>query len=710
MTTEPLDPSGRPMALRAVAWDRLFSPRGVVVVGASETEGSQQRAQYTQIRERLGARGATVVPIHPSRTSVLGDSAYPSVTAVPADLTIDVAVVLVRDPLPVVEECAARGVGFCIVFSAGFGETGTDEGRAKQARIVELGQGAMRIIGPNTNMNIFEPWRTDLPGRKLAIVTQSGYQGRPITQGQVLGIPIQAWATLGNEADLEWADFVALYAAMPDTGCIATFVEGFNDGRTLALAADEAARHGVPIVCIKVGRSAEGNAMAQAHTGHLTGADAVHDAVFEQFGVVRVDDIDELVEISGLFCHAPRPTATGVGIYALSGGSASHVADLCGHHGVAVPTLAPDTVEELGAILPWYLKRDNPVDTGGTFAGTPAGMRVLELIADDPNVGILFAPITGVFPGMSDRLAADLIALHRRGTVPVVCAWTSPVRDDDAYRALCDAGVPLFHSFDAAITGIKALVDHTAFLARHRSPFSTPPAPLAARRDVRAMLETPGARDEVAAKQVLAPYGIPTVREVLATTAADAAAAAVDLGARVVVKIVSAAIGHKSDLGLVRVGVPTSDVHDVAAELLARAASVAPDAPVGGVVVQECVEDAVAEVILGVSHQHPFGPTITYGLGGVFTEIFADVSFGVPPFDEEWARRMVLGTKSAPLLLGARGRAAGDVDALVQTIMALQRFVVDCGDRVDELDLNPVLVRPAGLGVVAVDALLIARG
>ena len=710
MTDAPCDSSGRPLQLRTVEWDRLFAPRGVAVVGASETEGSQQRAQYLQIRERLGARGATVVPVHPTRASVLGDPAYPSVAALPDELDVDVAVVLVRDPIPVVEECLARGVGFCIVFSAGFAETGSAEGRAKQQRMVELGSGSMRIIGPNTNMNIFEPWRDDLPGRKLAIITQSGYQGRPITQGQALGIPIQGWATLGNEVDLEWADFVGLYADLPDTGCIATFVEGFNDGRTLALAADHAARRAVPIVCIKVGRSEQGNAMAQAHTGHLTGADAVHDAVFEQFGIIRVDDIDELVEISGLFCHAPAPKARGVGIYALSGGSASHVADLCGMLGVEVPQLAPETIERLGGILPWYLKHDNPVDTGGTFAGTPDGMRILELIAADPAIGVVFAPITGVFPGMSDRLADDLIALHGRGEVPVVCAWTSPVRDDDAYRALCAAGVPIFHSFGAAIRGIAALVDHHEFVAAHRSPFVQHDAPArVVEPSVRSIVDRVGIHHEVDAKRVLAAYGIPTVREAVAVDGESAQVIAREFGGAVALKVLSSAIAHKSDLGLVALGVAVDDVAHTADRLLARANEAAPLAAVDGVVVQAMVDDAVAEVILGVSQQHPFGPTITYGLGGVFTEIFADVRFGVPPFDEAWARRMVLGTKSAPLLLGARGRVHADVDALVAAIMALQDLVVDLGAQIDELDINPLIVRPRGLGVVAVDALMITR-
>ena len=286
------------------------------------------------------------------------------------------------------------------------------------------------------------------------IITQSGYQGRPITQGQVLGIGIESWATIGNEADLEWADFVGHYVDVENVGAIATYVEGFRDGRALMLAADKAARRRVPIVAIKIGRTEEGRAMAQAHTGHLTGSDAVHQAVFDQFGVVRVDDLDEVIEMSGMFCHTDLVDGKGgVGVYAMSGGTASHVADLCGAEGVLVPRFAQHTIDALEEYVPWFLRRDNPLDSGGVITARPENRTVLELMLADPNVDILFAPITGVFPGMSDALAKDLVELHATSAKPVVAAWTSPIRDDPAYRALCEAGVPLFHSFGGAVRG-----------------------------------------------------------------------------------------------------------------------------------------------------------------------------------------------------------------------------------------------------------------
>ncbi|WP_018636502.1 acetate--CoA ligase family protein [Parafrankia elaeagni] len=622
------------------------------MVGATDSERSPQRAQWMQVRERLGALGADVVPVHPKKAEIQGVKAYPSVAELPEDP--DVVVVLVRDPLPVVEQAVARGAGFVIVFSAGFAELGTAEGHAAEVRLRELAAGATRIIGPNTNLNIFEPWQQGLPGRRLAIISQSGYQGRPITQGQVLGIGIELWATLGNETDIEWADVAGHLAGRPGVGAIATYVEGFQNGRSFMLAADACARAGVPIVAIKVGRSEQGRVMAAAHTGHLTGPDAVHDAVFDRYGVIRVDDIDEVIEISGMFCHIGLLDGPGgVAVYAMSGGTASHVADLCGTTGVPVPTFAPETVEALGEFVPWYLKRDNPVDAGGVITARPENRRVLEIMLDDPNVDVLFAPITGVFPGMSAALARDLIALHQRAVAgegkPVVAAWTSPIRDDDAYRALCAAGMPLFHSFGAAVRGLGELGRYSTFVREYRSPFAVNAAPAGgavpaegavpaagagplASETARAAAESllaearTGTLNEVDSKRLLAGYGIPTVAERLITSPEEAVAAAAELGFPVVLKIASADIAHKSDLGLVAVGVADADaVRDTWKRLTVTAAAAAPQARVDGVVV----------------------------------------------------------------------------------VMRLQALAVDLGDRIAELDINPIMVRPQGLGVVAVDALVV---
>ena len=700
---------GRPVALRPVDWEALFSPARAAFIGATDREGTQQRAQWLFLKERLEPRGCEVIPVHPRKKEVLGTPAVASVLDIDGD--VDVAVILVRDPLPALRECVQKGVRFVIVFSAGFSELGTDDGRRAEAAVSALAQGETRVIGPNTNLNIFEPWRPDLPGRRLAIVTQSGFQGRPISQGQVYGIPIYSWATLGNEADLEWADFVSHYVGVPEVGAVVTYVEGFKDGRTMMLAADIAARNDVPIVAIKVGRSQEGLAMAQAHTGHLTGSDVVHDAAFEQSGIVRVDDLDEAIEISGMFCHTPRLTGRdGLALYTLSGGTAAHLADLCGAAGVPVPRFEQRTVKALAEHIPSILRMDNPVDSGGTLTLTPSGRATFEIVLDDENTNMLMVPITGVFPGMIEPLAKDLVELHEQGRKPILVVWASPERDNDGYRLLCERGVPLFHSLGSAVRGATALLWRRRFVERYESPFGLlARTPTASSESARPMLRSAQPLDEMESKALLRSYGIPVVDEHVVTSPAEATRAVEALDAPAVLKILSPDIAHKSDLGLVRVDVTPAMAGDTYRELVDAAARRAPGAEVRGVLVQPMVTDAVAEAIVGISQQPPFGPVVMFGLGGVFAEIFEDVAFGVPPFTRNWAERMVSRIKAAPLLAGARGRPPGDGPALVSAVMNLQRLASEIGDEIAELDVNPLMVLPAGRGVVAVDALVVPR-
>jgi acyl-CoA synthetase (NDP forming) len=678
-----------------------------------------QRRQYIRIRDNLTPRGARVYPVNPGRSQVLGDPAYPSLASLPAP--VDVAAVLLRDPLPAVADCVAAGAKFAIVMSADYGDAeGTEASAAEepsQRRLRELASGATRVIGPNTAIQVFENWRRDLPGQRLAVVTHSGHLGRPIVQAETMGIPIEAWIALGNEVDVEWADAVHYFAGVPSVGAIASYVEGFGDGRTLMSAADAAARAGVPLICIKVGRSEAGRSVALSHTGHLTGSDAVYDAVFEQYGVIRVDDIDELVEIAGLFCHARLPEggkAAGSGrrvaVYGLSGAVAAHAVDMCAAGGLRVERFTQPTIDAIAGLLPPYLRRDNPVDAGGVITLTADNLTLMNLMRDDPNADMLFVPIVGPEAPFTDAVARDAIELHRSGGKPVIVAWTSAARDCGAYRDVCAAGVPLFHSFGAAVRGMAELSRWTAFRAAYRTPAVELPESRAEVADqARRLLATGQVLSEVDSGLLLSLYGIPVVTGQVVTSARAAWRAAQDLGApAVVLKAVSAVIGHKSDLGLVLTGLRgQSGIVSGYQRLMARAREVAPAGRLDGVLVQPMIDGVVAEVILGLSRQPPFGLTITYGLGGVITELFADVAHAVPPLDRRHVAAMIAKTRSSALLRGFRGSEPGDVEALTDAILALARLAVDLGEDIAELDINPLLVRAAGAGVVAVDALIV---
>src|SRR6195952_5451023 len=296
-----LDVSGRPLGLRAVDLDTFLHPKTIALIGASDQSAKPNSAMTRKFDTWARQHDATLYPVHPNYETVLGHKCYKSVFDIPGDL--DLVIILTGRAVDTFEEVLQRKAKFAVIFAAGFSETGP-EGKKLEQRLEGLVEsGDVRLLGPNTNLNAFEEFRSDLEGPSIALITQSGHQGRPVFQGQEIGIRLSHWAPTGNEVDLEFADFARHFADQPEVGVIACYIEGFKDGRTLMLAADHAAKLHKPIVMVKVGRTDEGASMAQSHTGHLTGSDAITDAVFRQLGVTRVDGLDELLEVSAAFAR-----------------------------------------------------------------------------------------------------------------------------------------------------------------------------------------------------------------------------------------------------------------------------------------------------------------------------------------------------------------------------------------------------------------------
>ncbi|HYF45145.1 MAG TPA: acetate--CoA ligase family protein, partial [Acidimicrobiales bacterium] len=687
---------------------------------ASDTPARPNTAMTRKIVAWAEAHGATIHPVNPNREEIDGRPCLPSVLDVPGEL--DLAVVLVGDAVAAFEQALAKEPRFAVIFSAGFAETGA-EGAELQRRLEELvASSRTHLLGPNTNLNAFESFAPGNPGRAIALITQSGHQGRPIYQAQELGLRLCAWAPTGNEVDLEFADFARWFADQPDVGVIAAYIEGFKDGRTLMLAADHAAQRGVPIVVVKVGRTDEGASMAQSHTGHLTGSDVVTDAVFRQLGVHRVDGLDELQDTAAMLSRAAPPTTDGICIYAISGGTGAHLADLAAAGGLRIPPLTEATQTALREWIPGYLRVSNPVDNGGAPSADWRGRKILDALLADPNVGVLVCPIIGALPTMSRPLAEDLVAAAETTDKPIVVIWGSPLTDDPAYTdVLVPSGLPVFRTFGNCVGAVRAYFDHHAFQARYRSPFAEPVterAPgaeavdqLVTRASGRAhgSSRTPardqnerGALSEHDSKAVLAAYGIPVTADVLCRSPAEAARAAGQLGYPVVMKACAPDLVHKSDLGLVVVGVGSgAEVRQTWGELVGRS-----PVDLDGVLVCPMAEPGV-ECVVGVSHDELFGPVVMFGLGGVLVEVLGDVTFRVPPFDRDEAHRMVREVQGFPLLTGVRGRPPADVEALVAVIMAAQRLAVDHVDGIAELDINPLVVHEQG--ATALDALVVLR-
>ncbi len=715
-----VDVSGRALQLREVDIAAFLHPKTIAVIGASDQSAKPNTAMTRKFSQWSQKNGAAFYPVHPEREEVLGHRCYPSVFDIPGDL--DLAIILTGRAEESFEEVLRRKAKFAVIFAAGFSETGA-EGTKRERRLEKLVRsGDVRLLGPNTNLNAFEEFREDLEGPSIALITQSGHQGRPVFQGQEVGIRLSHWAPTGNEVDLEFADFARYFADQPEVGVIACYIEGFKDGRTLMLAADHAAQLRKPIVMVKVGKTAAGRSMAQSHTGHLTGSDAVTSAVFRQFGVTRVDGLDELLEVSMAFARTQPATVPawatakrqpGVCVYAISGGTGAHMADVLADAGLQLPDLTKETQRVLhDGLIPAYLRVSNPVDCGGPPVADARGRRILDAILADKRVDIVVIPITGAVAMFSEPFTRDIIEAAKTTTKPVFVVWGAPAGTDDTYyKRLLDGGLPVFRTFHNCVAAVRSYADYWAFSARYRSPFTTAPREaLPAARKAAKLLDglKPGAAlSEWDSKKVIRAYGIKTSKDELCASAAEAVRAAKAIGFPVVMKVSSPDLLHKTDVGVVKVGVASAaEVRSVYDDLLRKAEKADRRARIDGVMVCEMITGGV-DTLIGVSTDELFGPVVTFGLGGILVEVFGDVTFRVPPFSEGEARRALRELKGFKLLEGVRGQRPVDIDALVDTIMKVQRLALDLAGDVRELDINPLVIRPRG--AVALDALVVKQ-
>jgi len=613
-----------------------------------------------------------------------------------------------------VEQCGKHGVPYVLIFTAGFSEVGP-AGAALEREVGEVARRyGIRVFGPNTNTNAFErlPEPPTRRGGRIGLVTQSGHQGRPLVQGTEFGVAFSRWVPTGNELDLEAADFIEYFAYDDDTAVIAGYFEGFKDPPKLRRALEAANAQGKPVVALKMGATAAGTRMASSHTGHLAGSDAVVEGLFAQYGVVRVRDLDELLETAALFAKLPPKTGARCCLYSISGGSGTLMAEVAEQAGTPVPLLSARTQGALREMIPDYLTVANPVDNGAQFllsAPLEDRRRVFELVCADPNVDVVVVGLTGALGRLTDRFAEDIVAFIDDLGKPVVVTWNSFKTDEPGFRTLVEAGLPLFRSFRNCFAALQANARYgeasATFRPRKASSVRLPREAAAALDEADA---TGGALAPAAARRLLESFGVPLAREGLARSAAEAARVAAEIGFPAVMKIASPDFPHKSDAGLVRLAVTSgAEARAVYGELLARATKAKRGARIEGVVVQAQVEGGT-EMIVGVTRDPVFGPAVLVGTGGVFAEVLADVAVRPLPIDRRDAREMVRSLRGHALLAGARGRGKGDVGALVDVVMAVARLASACGERLAELDLNPVVVRADG--ALAVDSLVVTAG
>jgi acyl-CoA synthetase (NDP forming) len=674
----------------------FYRPESMAIVGAHDKRAglSGFTSQALQVARSVGAR---FYPINPKLPQVFGIDCLPNVAALPEP--VDVLCIFTGNPVEILDEAAEAGVTakFVMVFASGFSELQTPAGREREASLVRaVHRIGARLIGPNTNLNAWAPL-AELPGRRLAVITHSGNQGRPVIQLENVGVGISYWAPTGNEADLQFTDFAELFCRDEDTAAVLAYLEGARSGDGLRGMAATAIETGTPIAVVKVGRSAAGSSMAQSHTGHLTGSDEAYDAFFTQFGINRVTEMDELAEVGAALARCPVPVADGIVICSVSGGAAAHVSDLASLAGLSIPPLSAETQAALREIVPAEFRVDNPVDNGGPVMFSGAGPKIWQLCLEDPGIGIMLCPVPASSPKLTDTVIDTLVEVAGTTSKAILPIWLGPYEYGEGYERLWQAGLPVFRNIRNALNAARALINHPARngelreLARlvRSSPVTVAPAAAAARPG-----PDGGGRllREEEATDWLEQRGFRFARHLTADSADSAVSAARSIGYPVVVK--GTGVAHKSEGGLVKTGLMDENaVRAAAADILGRGCS--------GLLVAKHEAGGI-ELLLGVSTDEVFGPVIVIGAGGVTAEAVRDVARAVLPLTEATVNRMLSSLRIAPLLDGWRGQPPVDRAALVETAMRLAALAAQ--GELAELDINPLLARPDG--VVGLDALV----
>jgi acyl-CoA synthetase (NDP forming) len=691
--------------------ERLLRPRSVAVIGASAdaTKTSGRPIAYLLKHGFIGA----IYPVNPRTDRIAGLASYRDVASLPEAPDVGIVLLGAERAHDAVRELAQRGAAAAIVVASGYAEVG-EEGVRRQRQLVEAA-GSMRLLGPNTIglVNLTDEITLSASSAleiesfragSIGVVSQSGgILGSLLSRAEARGVGLSKLISTSNEADLEIADFVDHLAGDDATSVIALYMEGLRNPARFRAAAMRAAEAGKPVVVFKIGRSASGAQAAVSHTGALAGADRMYDALFREVGAIRAHAFSDLLDIPAALATKRRLRGKRVAILTSTGGAGTLVADSLGVAGFDTPAPDPATAADLRALQSGdhaVLDR-NPIDV--TLAGLQPDMLrgVVTTLLASPSYEALAVIVGSSALAMPELMAGVLRGCLGLSDKPIV-AYVSP-HAPEVMRALNRSGIPAFAAPEACAA---------VFAAMHASAQDRPaPAAVDAGYD-RVSIDDIGigALDEAQAKALFARFGIAVTRERVVANVAEAEKAARELGGKVVLKILSAAITHKSDVGGVAVGVAAEQIGARLEKMVAEVKAKSGVAPTR-FLVQELVTDGL-EMILGF-HRDPLGSAVLLGLGGATAELFNDTTMRMLPgrggLSAEEALSMLRELRSWPLLGEFRGRPASDVDALVAAIVAFSRMVAALGARVEEAEINPIFVLPRGRGVRAADGVCVLK-
>lgn len=690
----------------------LFQPKTVALIGATDKDPSVAHTLWHNLASFTGR----VYPVNPKRSTIFGQPCYSTIAALPEEIDLALIATPAATVPSVIAECAQAKTKTAVVISAGFKERGA-QGAALEQKVVEtLKRSSLRIIGPNC-LGIQNPWHQlnatfargmALPG-SIAFISQSGAMCTSVLDWSFKAqIGFSAFVSIGSMADVNWGDLIDYFGSDPKTDSILIYMETIGNPRAFLSAAKEVALT-KPLIVIKAGRTKAAALAAASHTGALAGSDDVFDAAMKRVGILRVDTIEELFDMARLVATQPRPKGPRLAIVTNAGGPAVLATDAAVMAGASIAKLSTKTVQSLDAILPAAWSHQNPVDVLGDADAVTYG-QALNIVAQDENADGLLAILSPQDMTKPEEVATVVAKLNIPGK-PLLASWMGGKHVEKGYAMLEESGVATFAFPDNAARLFARMWEHSKSLA---ALYETPKSHIEIlpredaekrRAAAHALFETALQEKrllltEEESKRLLRLYGIPTVATEHVASSQAAIEVAEKMGYPVVVKLHSKTVTHKSDIGGVRLNITSADEVKKAFDEI----KVAAREHFEGVTVQPMIKHEGCEVILGSFVDEQFGAVVLFGMGGQLVEVFKDRALALPPLTSTLAKQLIEKTAIYKALLGVRGRAAVNMDALEKIVVSFSQMIAD-QPLIKECDINPLL--SSSTDIIALDARII---
>ena len=703
---------------RRAQLQRVLEPRSIAIVGASPRAGSFGE----RLLANLAGYDGEIFLVNAKYPEIGARRCYPSLAALPSSPDCVVLTTAREYVEPLVLEAARVKAGGVLLFASGYAETGIPERIAQQQRLSAIArEHDLRILGPNMlgMANYLHRARvtfSDYPDfgsprpHSVGIASQSGALSQSLAQAIERGVSVSHVVSAGNQCDVDVADLVAYLAEHDACRAIACVLEGMADPQRLVEAAQLAWQADKPLVIHKIATGEQGAQAAMSHTGSLAGSNAAYFASLERAGAIMVSDFEALMETAAFFAKAPRPRATGAAVVATSGGAAIMAADKAELHAVPLPQPSEATRAVLKQHVPEFGSPRNPCDVTAQVLNNPVSLSACgDALMSEPCYGALVVPQPVAFEVAVPRIATFGELAARYGKIACNVLLSDWLQGPASREAEEHPHVAMFRSMDRCFATLAAW--HRREAMRQAGPVdrSRRVAPVGAAAEAAKLIAAAGNRTltEREAKAVLSCYGVPVVGERLVASATEAVQAAAALGMPVALKVESPDLPHKTEAGVIRLGLRTpAEVEQAYAAVMANAANVQPPPRINGVLVQPMIPPG-AEIMVGARIDPQFGPLVVVGLGGILVELLKDTQVAPAPVPPSEARAMLEKLKGVKLLQGFRGSAPVDLDRLADIVARLSELAADQAGSIAELDVNPLIC--AADRIIAVDALIVRR-